>query len=63
VLIRMLWITQTEVVAQDSLRQTCVRSRHRPAATASADGLAHALAWGRAWQVSLAASRDVAADP
>jgi hypothetical protein len=38
VLIRFVRITQTEVVAQASLRQTCARSRHRPAATASADG-------------------------
>jgi hypothetical protein len=43
VLIRKIRITQTEVVAQVSLRQTCLRSRHRPAATASAEGLADAM--------------------
>ena len=44
VVIHAVRITVTEVVAHDSLHPTCVRSRHRRVATASAAGLTPALA-------------------
>jgi hypothetical protein len=46
VLIWKIRIAQTEVVAQVSLRQACVRSCHRPAATVSAEGRADAMPRG-----------------